>query len=187
MRLGSLLGLFASAAFVVGCSQTDAGITTSVQAKLAADDLVKARQIDVDTADHVVTLNGTVQSSEEEAQALQIARNTKGVNSVIDNIDVQGGMEGSAPTSGSADSMSSMGADSSMSSAADDEIEAKVKSAIAADNALKDQQIAVEANAGVVTMSGTVDTQAVKTKAAEVAGKVDGVSRVDDKLTVSTK
>jgi CBS domain-containing protein len=63
----------------MACAQSDAGITTSVKSQLAADDLVKARNINVDTRDRVVTLTGEVGSTAEEAQALQIARNTKGV------------------------------------------------------------------------------------------------------------
>ena len=36
-------------AFTVACSQSDAGITTAVKSKMAADDTVKAYKIDVDT------------------------------------------------------------------------------------------------------------------------------------------
>ena len=53
-----------------------------------ADDLVKARQINVDTQDKVVTLTGQVNSAEEETRALQIARGTDGVRDVIDQIDI---------------------------------------------------------------------------------------------------
>jgi len=58
MRL--LLGILGTAVLVVGCSQSDSGITTSVKSKLVADDMVKARNINVDTRDRVVTLTGTV-------------------------------------------------------------------------------------------------------------------------------
>ena len=83
-----LLGVLGTAVFVVGCSQSDSGITTSVKAKLVADDLVKARNIDVDTRDRVVTLRGTVQSPTEENRAVEIARNTNGVADVVDRISV---------------------------------------------------------------------------------------------------
>ena len=88
MRLKMLIGACAIAVAAVGCAQTDAGITTAVKGKLVADDLVKARQINVDTHDKVVTLKGEVQTSEEESRALQIARNTNGVRDVIDEISV---------------------------------------------------------------------------------------------------
>ena len=88
----------AALAFTVACSQTDAGITSSVKTKMATDDLVKASEINVDTHDHVVTLNGTVGSEAERDRALMIARNTNGVNSVIDDLKV-----GPVATSGSLD------------------------------------------------------------------------------------
>jgi osmotically-inducible protein OsmY len=88
MRFRMLIGACALALFATGCAKTDAGITTSVKSKLVADDLVKARQINVDTRDKVVTLTGQVNSSEEETRALQIARATDGVLEVIDQIDI---------------------------------------------------------------------------------------------------
>src|SRR5688572_32865042 len=88
MRSGMFFGVICAAMFAVGCAQSDAGITTSVKSQLAADDLVKARRIDVDTRDRVVTLSGEVRSAAEEAQALTIARNTKGVADVVDQLSV---------------------------------------------------------------------------------------------------
>jgi osmotically-inducible protein OsmY len=88
MRFRKLVGACAIALFAVACAQTDTGITTSVKNKLIADDLVKARQINVDTQDKVVTLTGEVATSEEETRALQIARSTEGVLDVIDQINI---------------------------------------------------------------------------------------------------
>jgi osmotically-inducible protein OsmY len=88
MRFRKLVGACAIALFTVGCAQTDTGITTSVKNKLIADDLVKARQINVDTQDKVVTLTGEVRSEAEESRALEIARATDGVRDVIDQINV---------------------------------------------------------------------------------------------------
>ena len=88
MSLRWAYGLLGSAVIVVGCAQSDAGITTSVKSQLASDDLVKARRIDVDTADRVVTLRGEVNTAAEEAKALEIARATNGVTNVIDEINI---------------------------------------------------------------------------------------------------
>ena len=65
---------------------SDAVITGKVKTALAADDLVKARRIDVDTARGVVTLNGTVGSAAEKAQAIRLARSISGVVDVKDNL-----------------------------------------------------------------------------------------------------
>ena len=56
----SWIAALAVALSTVACGQTDAGITTAVKAKIAADDVVKAYQIDVDTERKAVTLTGTV-------------------------------------------------------------------------------------------------------------------------------
>ena len=65
---------------------TDGVINGKVKTALAADDLVKARRIDVDTVRGVVTLNGTVGSAAEKAQAIRLARNVSGVVEVKDNL-----------------------------------------------------------------------------------------------------
>ena len=88
MRFRMLIGACAIALAAVGCAQSDAGITTAVKGKLVADDLVKARQINVDTKDKVVTLTGEVRTQAEESRALQIARETKGVVDVVVQISV---------------------------------------------------------------------------------------------------
>jgi len=43
MKSRSMLGLLALGLFVLGCSQTHSGVTTSVKTQLMADELVKAR------------------------------------------------------------------------------------------------------------------------------------------------
>jgi hyperosmotically inducible protein len=69
---------------------SDATINTKVKAVLAADDLVKARNIDADTVRGVVTLNGTVHSTAEKNQAISLARKVDGVVSVKDNLKMAG-------------------------------------------------------------------------------------------------
>ncbi len=85
-----LTGLVAAAglAFTIACGQTDAGITTSVKSRLAADEAVKAYQVDVDTANKVVTLRGDVETIAQKEQAVRLARETEGVRDVIDQLRV---------------------------------------------------------------------------------------------------
>ena len=75
-------------AFTVACSQSDAGITTAVKSKLAADDTVKAYKVDVDTHNKVVTLSGDVDTTAQREHAVMIARGTKGVVEVVDQLRV---------------------------------------------------------------------------------------------------
>jgi hyperosmotically inducible periplasmic protein len=86
-RLALLLSA-AGLVFTAACSQTDAGVTTAVKTKMATDDTVKASEINVDTHNHVVTLNGTVGSQAAKERAVMIARNTKGVTNVVDDLTV---------------------------------------------------------------------------------------------------
>ena len=90
MRSWSLWASACALVFTVACGQTDAGITSSVKAKLAADDTVKAYQVDVDTRDHVVTLSGNVDSGLARERAVVLARETNGVRTVVNNIRIDG-------------------------------------------------------------------------------------------------
>jgi len=66
----------------------DAAITMKIQARYASDDVVKGRNIDVETANGVVTLKGEVDTKRERDAAEQLARETDGVKRVIDELKV---------------------------------------------------------------------------------------------------
>lgn len=72
-----------------GSEIKDAGITTAVKAKFAADDVVKASTIDVDTENGIVTLNGTVASTKESTRAVALAKEVDGVKDVRNRLTVQ--------------------------------------------------------------------------------------------------
>ena len=69
---------------------SDAAITAKVKTALGADDLVKARNIDVDTMRGVVTLHGNVASAAEKERAISLARRVEGVAGVKDNLKPAG-------------------------------------------------------------------------------------------------
>ena len=81
---------------MVACSSTrtpgtqvdDAAITSAVKAKLAADGDINPFNIDVDTNEGVVTLQGRVEKQEARSKAEQLARETDGVARVINLIKV---------------------------------------------------------------------------------------------------
>ncbi len=64
----------------------------------------------------------------------------------------------------------------------DTEITARVKASIFAEPGLRTLQISVDSVNGVVTLTGSVDTQANSDKARALAAAVAGVSKVDNKL-----
>ena len=68
----------------------DAVITTKIKAEYAKDKTVSAMHVKVDTDDKgMVTLSGTAKSKAESDQAVKLARDTKGVTSVKNNISIQ--------------------------------------------------------------------------------------------------
>jgi len=204
--------LLSAAAFAItaACSQTDAGITTAVKSKMATDDTVKASEINVDTHNHVVTLNGTVGSQTEKERAVTIARNTKGVTSVVDDLTV-----GPVATTGSAVEQTARDAKEKTEDAAHDAKvktedvahNAKVKTERAADKtgeAITDAAITselktkflaepgvsglninIDTNDRVVTLNGTVKSKAEAEKAVRIARETKGVKRVVNHLKMA--
>jgi osmotically-inducible protein OsmY len=67
---------------------SDAALTGKIKSKMALDDLVQARSIDVKTVDHVVTLGGNVWWVAEHDRAVQLAKETAGVTKVVDRLGV---------------------------------------------------------------------------------------------------
>ena len=67
---------------------SEAALTGKIKAKMALDDSVKARAIDVTTSGTTVTLTGTVHSQGEHDKAIALARETNGITTVIDRLTV---------------------------------------------------------------------------------------------------
>lgn len=68
----------------------------------------------------------------------------------------------------------------------DVEITAKTKAAIFAEPGLKTLQISVDTVQGVVTLSGSVDSQASSDRVKALAGAVAGVKRVENRLVTKS-
>ncbi len=67
----------------------DSTITTKVKAEFVGSSIVKASQIDVTTKDGVVTLSGFASTKAAKTEAERIAKRTKGVHSVENNVEVR--------------------------------------------------------------------------------------------------
>jgi osmotically-inducible protein OsmY len=68
---------------------SEGALTAKIASKMALDDYVKARTINVDTSGTVVTLTGFVESTAERERALRLARETAGVTRVVDKLEVK--------------------------------------------------------------------------------------------------
>lgn len=66
----------------------EAALTAKIKSKMALDDSVKARNINVDTNGTVVTLTGTVQSQQERERAVRLAKETAAVTQVVDRLNI---------------------------------------------------------------------------------------------------
>ena len=73
----------------VGAYVDDAAITTAIKAKFVDDKVVSAASISVETLNGIVQLSGFAKSADEKSQAEQIARASKNVRSVRNDIVVR--------------------------------------------------------------------------------------------------
>jgi len=97
-RAGKWLAIGALVAVLAGCANAgektgayvdDAWITSKVKSKMVADEMVKARDITVNTSKGVVTLSGTVGSWEESNKAVELAHSVKGVTEVDNHLRIE--------------------------------------------------------------------------------------------------
>ena len=72
-----------------GAYVDDAAITTAVKAKFVADKTVAASSISVETLNGTVQLSGFAKSAAEKDQAENIARGTKNVRAVRNDIAIR--------------------------------------------------------------------------------------------------
>ncbi|HEU5181139.1 MAG TPA: BON domain-containing protein [Candidatus Polarisedimenticolia bacterium] len=169
-RTFSFLILAAMASLVISCKGTsDAAITGMVKTKLAADSKVNASEINVDTANGVVTLTGNIDSQEGKDRAIQLARDTKGVRDVNDMISVKvGAATGDAPSP-----------DRTVGERIDDAgITMRVKAKLLDDPNVKGLKIDVDTRDGVVYLTGAVSGEAERNRAIELARNTEGVKDV---------
>jgi len=67
---------------------TDTWITSRISSKFINEDLLHDSNIDVDTKDHVVRLNGTVLTAAGRRRAVAIAKEVEGVHRVVDKMTI---------------------------------------------------------------------------------------------------
>lgn len=199
-----------------GSDLTDAAITAAVKTKFLADTKVSGLNINVDTTNHVVTLTGPVHSAAEKAEALRLARTTKGVNRVVSKLTMEPMKTAANDTKTAAkadareakadakDKAHDMKADAkdkahdmktdtkdksadAMDATTDAAITTAVKTKLLADTAVGGLKIDVDTSNHVVTLTGAVHSAAEKAEALRLARTTKGVKSVVSKLTVEPK
>ena len=148
----------------VGGVMDDSNITARINHEMLKDDMVKARQIDVDTIGGHVTLTGVVATPQESARAVQIARGVPAVKSVSNYIQVGERSFGDVWS--------------------DNVIGNKIKAKLIAEPEVRSLNIDVDVYLGVVTLSGIVSTKYQKERAIHISRNTDGTVKVIDNLKV---
>jgi hyperosmotically inducible periplasmic protein len=148
----------ANAARTSGVS--DAWITAKTKLALIADQRTSGFATDVDTNSGTVTLSGKVDNEQAKAAGTEVTRGIDGVKNVNNQLQV-------VPDAKRKDV-----------NAADDKIEDNIKKATDTDPNLKGLGLSADSNAGVVTLSGTVDTHEQLVNAAQAIRKIAGVKGV---------
>lgn len=150
-----------------------AWITTKIQAQYFVDSDVKPWNVDVATTSAgVVALDGVVDSPQAKSAAVRISRETAGVTAVEDRLRVR------AEGTESDDHTQDAGAN-------DTWLTAKVRAKYFLDDRVKAFGLDVTTENGVVTLTGTVDSEMARRQAVTLARSTDGVRGVRDRLAVA--
>jgi hyperosmotically inducible periplasmic protein len=165
------------------------------------DATLKDRDIDVKVDGTVATLTGTVATQGEKDHAAQVAH-VKGVTRVDNKIIVdakkaqadavdktKGAVDSAAEKTGSAigtaGEKTKEGVQKATSETTDAYILTRVKSKFVDEDLLKASDINVDADNQVVTLKGTVTSEAGRARAVALAKEAEGVKRVVDRLTIA--
>ena len=125
---------------------------------------LKDKGIELLVKERMVTLSGTVETGTQKNTAQQIAWGVQNVQGVINNITVRGSQVG--PES------------------ADDRLSRRVEFELYSTRAFSLNTLQIKSDAGTVTLSGSVSSQAEKLLAEKIAQTVEGVRKVVNNLTV---
>jgi hyperosmotically inducible protein len=139
---------------------SDGWITMKTKLALLANHPTSGFETEVDTKDGVVTLTGMVDTGEAKAAADEVAKKVEGVKGVNNQLQV-------VPE-----------ARRKEVNATDDKIKEEIGKAMDNDPKLRELSLAVDSNAGVVSLDGTVDTNEQLLYAAQAIRKVAGVKSV---------
>ena len=170
----------------------DGWITSKIQAQYFADDEVHARYIDVETRDGRVTLRGYVENRTVLDHVASVAAHTDGVVAVDNQIKIGQApadaidrarasvADAAAATSGRVESA----AERAVPAIDDARITTTIQARYFIDDQIKARRINVDTSGGIVTVRGAVASEDERAQALRIARETEGVTRVEDALTV---
>ena len=152
----------------------DATLTARIKSKLLWNRQTHGLDIEVSTAQGIVTLKGKVASDVHRDLAVQLARNTTGVKGVKNQLQVVPEKQVAKK-----DTLKKM-----ETTVSDAWITSKVKSLLLFSKSAGGSDIEVVTDKGVVTLKGTVVTRTQEKAVVDMVGDVVGVKQVRSELTV---
>lgn len=156
----------------------DASITTAVKSKLLWSKNTDGGDTEVSTKAGKVTLKGTADSAKTRERIGSMALNTRGVNSVSNELVV-------APASPDMADKAKSAANAAEQDISDAWITTKVKSTLLYSSNVRGTDVVVNTKDGVVTLNGRLDSGAERALAIELTDNVRGVKSVNAKgLTI---
>lgn len=158
----------------------DATITATVKSKLLWSKSTDGLTADVDTNRGRVTLKGTADSKDAKALAGRLALNSRGVESVDNQLVV-------TPKKTTVADSAKSSAKEAEQDISDSWITTKVKSTLMYSSNVNGSDIDASTSAGVVTLKGKVDSGAERALAIELADNVRGVKSVQAQSLTITK
>jgi len=158
----------------------DAAVTAAVKSKLLWSSNTDGMGMDVDTKKGKVTLTGSAKSDAAKAFAQTTAENTRGVVSVDNRLVVDSSSDSNLANN-------DFGQET-YTTVSDGWITTKVNSTLIYSTNVESRHIEVSTDQGVVTLSGTVDTNDDRDHAIELAENIRGVKSVNAaELTLSNR
>ena len=212
-----LLGAPVANAQVGTTGDTDKATATRIEKRIAADPMLKKYDIKVVVDGGVATLSGSVATEADRTKAAadaKVAGITRVDNQLL--VEPDAGTRGVKGTAGKVGEKTKEGAGKTKEGAGkvydktkegggkvydktkegaqkageeitDGWITTRIKTKFVGEDALKDSDVHVSTDNHVVTLTGTVMSAAGRTKAVALAKEVEGVRRVEDRLTVGPK
>ena len=163
-----------------------------VHSQFIPDDALEGSDIDVDTNNGVVTLNGTVASEAGRARAVAIAKATDGVKNVNDNLRCRAGGQHDGASRPRGGPQAKAGEDRRRKRGRDhgpgdhrrlDQVEDLTRSTSPRTRWTTATSTSTSSK-GAVALNGVVRTAAAKARAAAIAKATDGVKGVKNNLKV---
>lgn len=158
-------------------AQTDDTLEDRIEYRLETNASTRKYDVRVKVRNGVATLEGDVATAAQKAEAERLAK-IEGITRVENKIDVDPDEDKSV-----ADRVKA-GLSKTGETITDAWITTKVKWFFLGEDELKGSDINVDTNSKVVTLKGTVKTQAGKQKANQLARETEGVAKVVDQLVI---